>query len=336
MRRLQEGGLVVDTGQRSSGRGRAGSYYTLAPECGAALVVSISPGSVVAESIDAFGAVLHRSVVSLDRYAAAGHVARALEEAGRAVRERTASALRAAVVSAADPVDRATGRLVHLPDAPFLVGDLDPVPVLEALVDGPMLIDNDVNWAARAEQAEGVVPGARDFVFLYLGEGLGCAVVSDGEVRRGSAGLAGEIAHVVVSGPSGQAMRFTDVFAQLGLRREGSAAIDVERLRLRLEDSAGDGAAGASATARALAVAVGDVVMAAIALTDPAAVVVGGPWGTHPSFVRALRAQTTRLPREANVVVTSVVDEPEFAGARRAALGLLRDTIVGSPRHTPG
>src|SRR5580765_6226848 len=80
MRRLQEGGLVVDTGERSSGRGRAGSYYTLAPECGAALVVSISPGSVVAESIDAFGAVLHRSVVSLDRYAAAGHVARALEE----------------------------------------------------------------------------------------------------------------------------------------------------------------------------------------------------------------------------------------------------------------
>jgi predicted NBD/HSP70 family sugar kinase len=285
--------------------------------------------------------VLHRSVVSLDRYAAAGHVARALEEAGRAVRERTASALRAAVVSAADPVDRATGRLVHLPDAPFLVGDLDPVPVLEALVDGPMLIDNDVNWAARAEQAEGVVPGARDFVFLYLGEGLGCAVVSDGEVRRGSAGLAGEIAHVVVSGPSGQAMRFTDVFAQLGLRRGGSAAIDVERLRLRLEDAAGDdaagdGAAGASATARALAVAVGDMVMAAIALTDPAAVVVGGPWGTHPSFVRALRAQTTRLPREANVVVTSVVDEPELAGARRAALGLLRDTIVGSPRLTPG
>jgi hypothetical protein len=78
------------------------------------------------------------------------------------------------------------------------------------------------------------------------------------------------------------------------------------------------------------------MVMAAIALTDPAAVVVGGPWGTHPSFVRALRAQTTRLPREANVVVTSVVDEPELAGARRAALGLLRDTIVGSPRHTPG
>jgi hypothetical protein len=29
---------------------------------------------------------------------------------------------RLAVVSAADPVDRATGRLVHLPDSPFLLG----------------------------------------------------------------------------------------------------------------------------------------------------------------------------------------------------------------------
>ena len=37
---------------------------------------------------------------------------------------------RLAVVSAADPVDRHTGRLIHLPDAPFLLGELDPAEVL--------------------------------------------------------------------------------------------------------------------------------------------------------------------------------------------------------------
>ncbi|MBW8729859.1 MAG: MarR family transcriptional regulator, partial [Terrabacter sp.] len=48
VRRLVEAGLVVDTGERSSGRGRAGSYYALAPDFGAALVVGITPQGVVA------------------------------------------------------------------------------------------------------------------------------------------------------------------------------------------------------------------------------------------------------------------------------------------------
>ena len=43
VRRLVEAGLVVDTGERSSGRGRAGTYYSLSPACGAALAVSITP-----------------------------------------------------------------------------------------------------------------------------------------------------------------------------------------------------------------------------------------------------------------------------------------------------
>jgi predicted NBD/HSP70 family sugar kinase len=95
------------------------------------------------------------------------------------------------VVSEADPVDRRTGRLVQLPDAPFLVGELDPVEILAPLVAGPVSVDNDVNWAARAERAAVDAGELDDFAYLYLGEGLGCAVVADGEVRRGHGGLAG-------------------------------------------------------------------------------------------------------------------------------------------------
>ena len=46
------------------------------------------------------------------------------------------------------------------PDAPFLVGDLDPASLLAAAVDGPVLVDNDVNWAARAELLNEAVLGA--------------------------------------------------------------------------------------------------------------------------------------------------------------------------------
>ncbi|MGJ3559354.1 ROK family protein [Streptomyces sp. INA 01156] len=68
-------------------------------------------------------------------------------------------------------------------------------------MDGTVLVDNDINWAARAERATGCALGVDDFVYVHLGEGLGCAVVTDTEVRRGHHGLAGEIAHLYTAGP---------------------------------------------------------------------------------------------------------------------------------------
>ena len=223
--------------------------------------------------------------------------------------------LRLAVVSAADPVDRRTGRLVALPDAPFLLGELDPPALLADLVDGPVTVDNDVNWAARAEHGL----AARDFVYVYLGEGLGCAVVSDGEVRRGHAGVAGEIAHVLTVGPDGVAMPLTEVFAALGLRRAGSTAIDVSAL---LRDVDG--------VACALAQAVGGVLSAAVALADPAVVLLGGPWGRDPRILAAVATEFARAPRHVPVEAAAIDDEPAMAGARETALGQLRDAIVAT------
>ena len=137
---------------------------------------------------------------------------------------------RLAVVSAADPVDRHNGRLIQLPDAPFLLGELDPVEVLASHVDGPVAVDNDVHWAARAERDHADAATLDDFAYLFLGEGLGCAIISDGEIRRGHGGLAGEIAHLVTAGPQGQAIPFIEVFGELGLRQAGATAIDVDRL----------------------------------------------------------------------------------------------------------
>src|SRR6185436_2653401 len=111
-----------------------------------------------------------------------------------------------------------------------LIGELDTVGVLAPHVDGPVVVDNDVNWAAQAERdAAGGAP-LDDFAYVHLGEGLGCAIVSDGEVMRGRHGLAGEIAHLVTAGPAGRAVRLIEVFGELGLRRAGATAIDVQRL----------------------------------------------------------------------------------------------------------
>jgi predicted NBD/HSP70 family sugar kinase len=322
VRRLSDAGVVVDTGERTTGRGRVGTYYGLPATTGCALVAGIAPEGIVAEAVDVYGRVVGRSRAEVSRAPGARSVARALTRVAGEVAGRCAGPARVAVVSAADPVDRQTGRLVELPDAPFLVGALDPPAVLARLVDGPVVVDNDVNWAARAELDR----DERDFVYVYLGEGVGAAVVSDGEVRRGHAGLAGEIAHAPTVGPGGAAMRLTEVFDALHLRRPGSTAIDVPAL-LRAVDADTE-------RLDALAKAVSGVLSAAVALTDPAVVLVGGPWGRRPRLLAAIAHEFARAPRHVPVEPAAVDDEPALAGAREAALQQLRDAIVaGAPRR---
>jgi predicted NBD/HSP70 family sugar kinase len=355
VRRLVTVGLVADTGQRTAGgrgRGRVGAYYALADGVGLALAVSIAPEGIVAECIDPRGAVVSWAEQAITRPARPEAVATALRAAATRAQDGGAAAagpVRLAVVSAADPVDRATGRMVHLPDSPFLLGDLDPVAVLAPLVAGPVIVDNDVNWAARAERDHHVTgPGALDdFAYVYLGEGLGCAVISDGEVRRGHGGLAGEIAHLLVAGPNGQATSLIDVFGQLGLRQPNATAIDTTRLlaaatpssqpargslsrpaRGSASQTVPGSAAQANVTLQAVARAVAGAIAAIVALADPAEIVLGGPWGSHPVLAAAIADAAASLPRPVPVRVATAATEPALSGARADALARLRAAII--------
>ena len=338
VRRLAEIGLVQDTGERTPGgrgRGRVGSYYALAPDVGTALAISIGPEGVTAQYVDAYGDVLSRTRHEIGRPARPEEIAAALRTAARprpGTGTGTAVKPRLAVVSAADPVDRRTGRLVHLPQSPFLLGELDAVETLSPYVDGPVTVDNDVNWAARAER-DHTPSGALDhFAYVFLGEGLGCAIVSDGEVRRGSAGLAGEIAHILTPGPHGGAVPLIEVFGELGLRQADSTAIDVERLT----DAVTGPGPQAAAVRAALGQAINAVIAALIALTDPETVVIGGPWGTHPAILEAVAAAAALLPRRVPTRAAELTLEPALTGARTDAVDRLRAAILATAARATG
>jgi predicted NBD/HSP70 family sugar kinase len=326
VRRLTEAGLLLDTGERTPGgrgRGRVGSYYALARNIGTALVASIAPDGVIAECVDAFGETVARAQQAVSRPARPAQVSTALRAAAAQAQREAGQTTRLAVVSAADPVERGTGRLVQLPDAPFLLGELNPAEVLAPQVEGPVIVDNDVNWAARAERGPGSLD---DFAYVFLGEGLGCAIVSDGEVGRGYAGLAGEIAHLVTIGPRGQATRLIEVFGELGLRQAGSTAIDTSRL---LSVVTGPGAP-AQETRHTLGRAISGVLAAIVALADPGLVIIGGPWGRHPVMLEAISSAFARLPRHVPVRAAGLTDQPSLAGARSDAVSRLRSAIVAS------
>jgi predicted NBD/HSP70 family sugar kinase len=336
VRRLAQAGLVADTGERTPGgrgRGRVGSYYALATGIGTALAVSIAPEGVVAESVDAHGDTVARADENVGRPARPEQVAAALRTAVAGTRSETwretGPAARLAVVSAADPVDRTTGRLVHLPDAPFLLGEMDPAAILAPHVDGPVIVDNDVNWAARAERDAPAAAALDDFAYLFLGEGLGAALISDGNLTRGHRGLAGEIAHLITTGPRGQAMRLIDVFGALELRQAGSTAVDVGRL---LAATAGP-EPRAAATRQTLGRAVSGALAGIAALADPELVIIGGPWGSHPPILDAISAAAQDLPQEVRVRAAALTTEPSLAGARADAISRLRSGIIAAAGH---
>ncbi len=57
----------------------------------------------------------------------------------------------------------------------------------------PLKIENDLNCAALAES---VYWNERELAAIYSGTGLGCGIVSNGEIVRGWRGMAGEIGHI--------------------------------------------------------------------------------------------------------------------------------------------
>jgi glucokinase len=68
--------------------------------------------------------------------------------------------------------------------------------ILEREFGVPALVDNDANAAAWAELQMGAARGRQDVLLVTLGTGIGGAVISNGDVYRGSS-FAGEWGHML-------------------------------------------------------------------------------------------------------------------------------------------
>lgn len=68
---------------------------------------------------------------------------------------------------------------------------------LEKSTGLPVVLDKDVTAAAIAERWAGAAAHSTNFLFLYLGTGLGVGMVINDMVVRGSSGNAGDIGHII-------------------------------------------------------------------------------------------------------------------------------------------
>lgn len=69
---------------------------------------------------------------------------------------------------------------------------------LERRIDLPLIVDNDANAAAWAEYRFGAGRGASVMACITLGTGIGGGLVLNGQLFRGSYGMAGEWGHMIM------------------------------------------------------------------------------------------------------------------------------------------
>ena len=330
VRRLTGSGLLLEAGRQSGRRGRAGTNVALDADAGCAVSVHAGPEGVLAQRHDLRGRLRAQSRQEVVAPVGAGRLATLLRTAVREVLEDSHAPVLATTISAADPVDQLTGRLVELPHSPFLTGELAPAEVLADLLPEPPTVDNDVNWAAVAEHRLGVATDLSEFVYCYLGAGLGLGLVSGGRVLHGHRGLAGELAHVPTRGPGGRTLRLVQCFAEWGLQRPGTAAIDVPALARLLD---GDGEADRRRRDE-IVEAVGMALSGVAALLNPQVLVLGGPWAGSGGLPARLAAVLADAPVPAAVRTAAVGDEAPLVGARIAALDQARSrlpTLAAAP-----
>lgn len=325
--RLSAAGLVTTTqrpaGQAPVRRGRIPDFYDISSARGHTLALAAASGRATARSQDVRGTTLQEVSSELPEHMTRAELEDRLRILATEVVEATGSPCLAATASQGNPVDPGTQRPVALPDAPFPEGLGDLPAVLRTVCDGPVRLDNDVNWATLAEHRLGAARGMDDAVLFYLGPGVGAGVLMSGVVQRGRHGTAGELGYLRYGGRT-----LMSLLLEHGVASPGGERLDTGRCRaLFAEEPIGS---RAHRFVDALAGAIGNITT----FMDPQALVVSGPLSHSRPFVdllrRALRPHL--LDGEPEVLVSQLGADAPLLGAGLAAREMAQEQIWSTYR----
>ena len=99
-------------------------------------------------------------------------------------------------IGAAGQIDRNNGTVIAAPNLDCY--DLNLKQILQEHFNLPVFVGNDVEIAAIGEQKFGAGKGCDDFVCIFVGTGVGSAIIKNGHIITGATGTAGEIGHMIV------------------------------------------------------------------------------------------------------------------------------------------
>lgn len=316
LRMLEAGDAVASAGVDRETRGPAATRVSLHPGLGLAAAVHVDHAAMHVMLVDPTGAVRAQCDAPL------GHV------------EERAADIAALILECRQDVP---GPLRHVVVAmPGIVtpdgeirDDQGPdggafLSALGAHVDCPVRIENDVNLAAIAESDNGAGQDLSSFTLLMIDQGLGAGTVLDGVLRRGAAGIAGEVQYVPQPPvPIGVPVLNEDVVGDLALQHGRDPS---DPLPVHLDACAGGDTAAKAIVdelARRLVLVAGSVTL----VIDPEAFVLAGH-AAHPCFVAAVVRASEALSHllAMRFVPSAFGREATMVGAIGQAASALRES----------
>jgi glucokinase-like ROK family protein len=223
------------------------------------------------------------------------------------------------------PIEQSEGTVGSSAILPGWIG-MTAATEMRRRLDIPVMVDNDANLGALAEAAFGAGRDAGDLIYLKVSSGIGAGLILNGRLYRGSAGLAGELGHVLVD-PDGIVCRCgnrgcLETVAATGalvdlLRRSHGEDLTVEAML----DAARDGDLGCRRVIHDAGRALGQVVATLLNVLNPELLVVGGDLaGAGALLLDGMRESVGRaaLPeaaRRAQIVAGVLGDRAQVLGA---------------------
>ncbi|HEV2912991.1 MAG TPA: ROK family transcriptional regulator [Pyrinomonadaceae bacterium] len=187
--------LVEEIGVGQSTGGRCPTLLKL--QAGAAAIgIDIAPTRTTVAMSDLAGCVLATIEFETDHDFEAT-IARVTGAAGKLL-ETSTGRIEGIGVSLPGLVDPCSGKALYIPY--FNWRDLNIGPRIAAATGLPVVIENDANAAALAELWFGQpeVSEARDFIMVFIAEGVGTGIIFDRQIYRGRGGTAGEFGHMII------------------------------------------------------------------------------------------------------------------------------------------
>jgi predicted NBD/HSP70 family sugar kinase len=329
---LERAGVVRTSGVRTGTPGPNAVLYQVRPEAGFVLALDVGREYARGAICDFAGSVRVRDTVATKVKTRRGRVDHLIRLANRLCTKLDLQVADITQTVLGSPGVYDPGR-----DALSLAGALEGWDHPNLLCDlrsafgESLMIENDVDAAALAEQTHGHGRDVDAFAFVSIGTGVGMGLVLDGKLRRGAHGAAGEIAYLPLETAVADA---EDVRRRGGLEAAASAAGIVHAARRaglqgmasarEVFAAAGQGDRRAQQVVADEAVLVARALCSIIAVVDPELIVIGGGIGKADGFVDAVGAElAARSPlhtelRVSALGVESVVDGCLASGLDRA------------------
>jgi predicted NBD/HSP70 family sugar kinase len=189
-------GLVEEVGEGESTGGRRPTLLRLRTKEPIAIGVAITPTCTTVATSDLAGRIVERKEFLTDP-----DPDKTLSDVIDLVRElslRNKGSIEAVGVSLPGLVDPSSGNAIYVPY--FKWRDIPVAKMISTAIGLPAIIDNDANAVALAELWFGrpEVSDARDFIMVFVAEGVGTGIIFDGQIYRGESGAAGEFGHMII------------------------------------------------------------------------------------------------------------------------------------------